>query len=421
MTQSSGNTSSFPYRARTADNKEISGAIDAGSLEDARRQLESLHFHDIQFQTPQSPPSRHAALSGEDFLVFNQQLAQLTQAGLPVEQGLRLVAREMSRSSMRQTIDEVAADLESGKSLPEAVAAHRRQFPPLYSELIDAGIRSGNLSGILLNLGSHLTLIRQLQAMLWQTLSYPFIVLLTFFGVFYLIMVELIPKWKPLLNGLAGMTFWVRTAGGFQPEKFYIPAFTRALFVVSDGIASLPGAVVIAAVLLIILILWTAWKLAGGASAMAELLWLHMPLVGAIVRKNLISRWCHAVNLGVEAGMDLTAAIKLADDATASPTLRAGGEAMIAALSAGRPLSDSRAAAFLSATVTTAMEAASQRGDLAVTLRALSQMYQQQAELRIGSIQAVLTPILLLFIGVIIGGLMIAMFAPLLSVLSMMG
>ena len=73
-------------------------------------------------------------------MVFNQQLAQLAGAGLPVEQGLRLVAQEMRRGSMRRTIDLVAAELESGKTLPEAVAAHRDKFPPLYSELIDAGI-----------------------------------------------------------------------------------------------------------------------------------------------------------------------------------------------------------------------------------------------------------------------------------------
>jgi type IV pilus assembly protein PilC len=145
-----------------------------------------------------------------------------------------------------------------------------------------------------------------------------------------------------------------------------------------------------------------------------------MPLVGTVVQRNLISRWCHAVALAVEAGMDLSAAIKLADDATASPLLRADGQSLMAAVSAGQPLSSSPAGRILPLTVVTAMEASADRGDLAVTLRALSQMYQEQAELRIGAIQAILTPILLLLVGVVVGGLMIAMFAPLLSVLTML-
>ena len=106
-------------------------------------------------------PKHYAA---KIFAAFNQQLAQLTGAGLPVEQGLRMIAAEMRKSSMRRTLDLVAAELESGKTLPEAVAAYRDKFPPLYAQLIDAGIRAGNLSGILLNLGRHLTLVRRLQS-----------------------------------------------------------------------------------------------------------------------------------------------------------------------------------------------------------------------------------------------------------------
>lgn len=409
----------FAYRAQTRDGQDISGTIDAADAADARRRLQSLQLQNIQI-TATPTRARARALRGEDFLVFNQQLAQLTGAGLPVEQGLRLVACEMRRGSMRQTIDLVAAELESGKTLPEAVAAHRGQFPPLYSELIDAGIRSGNLSGILLNLGSHLTLIRRLQSMLWQTLSYPVIVLATFFGVLYFILVVLIPKWEPMLSGFSGMSFWVRSGGFHRGGAIEIPIFTRALFDVSDVVASWPGGFVAAGVVIVALAAWGLLRLADADGGFAERLWLHTPLVGTVVRRNLISRWCHAVALAVDAGMDLSAAIKLADDATASPLLRADGQSMIAAMSAGQPLSAIHAGKILPVTVVTAMEASADRGDLAVTLRALSQMYQEQAELRIGAIQAILTPLLLLFVGLFVGGLMVAMFAPLLALLNML-
>jgi type IV pilus assembly protein PilC len=419
MTHPGQSPEPFAYRAQTRDGQEISGTIDATDSDDARRRLQSLQLQNIQLESS-SPQTRARALRGEDFLVFNQQLAQLTGAGLPVEQGLRLVAREMRRGSMRQTIDLVAAELESGKSLPQAVAAHRGQFPPLYSELIDAGIRSGNLSGILLNLGSHLTLIRRLQSMLWQTLSYPVIVLITFFGVLYFILVELVPKWEPLLSSFAGMKFFVRSGGTYNPAQMEIPIFTRVLFAVSDVVASWPGGILLAGIAVVALAVWAFLRLADADGGFAERLWLHAPLVGTVVRRNLISRWCHAVALAAESGMDLPAAIKLADDATASPVLRADGASLIAGLAAGRPLSSSSAGKILPATVVTAMESSAERGDLPVTLRALSQMYQQQAELRVGAVQAILTPFLLLFVGLVVGGLMIAMFAPLLTVLNML-
>jgi type IV pilus assembly protein PilC len=406
----------FAYRATAQDGSEISGTIDASSADDARRRLQSLQLQNIQLLSAPIP-QRARALRGEDFLVFNQQLAQLTGAGLPIEQGLRLVAKEMRRSSMRQTIDLVAAELESGKTLPEAVAAHRGKFPPLYSELIDAGIRTGNLSGILLNLGSHLTLIRRLQSILWQTLSYPIIVLLTFFGVLYFILVQLVPRWEPLLGSMAGMRFFSFAHGNYQSNTLEIPVFTRVLFAVSDVVSSWPAGLILLGILIVAVAAWIFSRLTGGDGALAERFWLPMPLVGIVLQRNLVSRWCHAVALAVEAGMDLSAAIKLADDAAASPVLRADGAALIAAVNSGHPLSSAPQGRILPATVVTAMETSADRGDLAVTLRALSQMYQQQAELRVGAVQAILTPILLLLVGLIVGGLMIAMFAPLLSIL----
>lgn len=420
MTEPADRHDAFSYRARTPDGQEISGTVNANSEEDARRRLTSLNLQEIRLPAPETAPTRAAALTGEDFRVFNQQLAQLTGAGLPVEQGLRLLAAEMNKGSMRRTLQAVAADLESGHTLPQAVAAHRSQFPPLYSELIDAGIRAGNLSGILLNLGNHLTLVRRLQAILWQTLTYPFIILLAFFGVLYFILVELIPKWKPLIDGFSNTEFWIRMNGRYIPQPFEIPAYTRLLFVVSDLICLWPLRIIVAVIFAAAILLFLIFRQSGRHESFGHGLLLRLPIVGSVLRQNLISRWCHAVALGVEAALDLPAAIRLADDATDSRPLRLDGATLISALSAGQPISSVHSGHILPATVIAAIEASSKRGDLALTLRALSQMYQQQAEIRLGSVQAVLTPVVLIFIGIIVGGLMIALFAPLLSLINML-
>ncbi len=373
----------------------------------------------IEFEST-GPAPRAKPLRGEDFLVFNQQLAQLAGAGLPVEQGLRLIAAEMRRGSMRRTLDLVTAELESGKTLPQAVAAYREKFPPLYAQLIDAGIRAGNLSGILLNLGRHLTLVRKLQAALWQTLTYPAIVVVAFFGVLYFILVRLVPRWEPMIAGLSHVRFWARLNGGYTPQDLAIPWITTALFDVSRFVSAWPIWSIFVVLAALVIAAWLFLRATGRHEAISERLLLPMPLVGVVLRRNLISRWCHAVALGVEAGLDLPAAIRLADDATASPKLGADGADLIAALESGQPLSSAAAGKILPPTVVAAMEFSASGGDLPIALRSLSQMYQQQAELRLGTIQAVLTPILLVVIGVAVGALMVAMFLPLLSVLAMM-
>ena len=96
------------------------------------------------------------ALGGDDFVAFNQQLAQLAKAGLPLERGLRLIAADLGRGRLARAITEVADELERGTPLAEAFDRHRGRFPSLYGRLVDAGVRSGNLSEVLLNLGRHL-------------------------------------------------------------------------------------------------------------------------------------------------------------------------------------------------------------------------------------------------------------------------
>jgi type IV pilus assembly protein PilC len=256
--------------------------------------------------------------------------------------------------------------------------------------------------------------------MLWQTLSYPVIIVVGFFAVLYFILVQLVPRWEPLLGGLSGTTFWVRAGGTYHTTDIAIPAVTRVLFAVSDLVSAIPGVIILAIAAMMLLLAWGFLHLAGRDGGLAERLILPLPLIGIVLRRNLVSRWCHAVALAVDAGMDLPGAIKLADDATASPKLQSDGASLIAALSAGQPLSAAHHPKVIPGTVIAAIEASSDRADLPLTLRALSQMYQQQAELRVNSIQAILTPIVLLFIGLFIGGLMFAMFQPLLTILNML-
>ncbi len=419
MTDQPPKSATFAYHALTSDGQPISGSIDARDQSEAIQRLQSLQLTQIQLETP-APPSHPKPIRGEDFLAFNQQLAQLTGAGLPVEQGLRMIAAEIRTGSMKRTLDLVAAQLESGKTLPEAVATYRDKFPPLYAQLIDAGIRAGNLSGILLNLGRHLTLVRKLQAALWQALSYPVIVLCAFVGVFYFILVQLVPKWEPMLHGLSNVKFWVRMGGTYQPQDFTIPWFTTALFNISNVVSSWPVKFILAAISLLALGAFVFLRKTSRDEAFSERLLLPMPLIGGVLRQNLISRWCHAVALAVEAGLDLPAAITLADDATASPGLAADGAALIAAVNSGHPISSTRAPKILPPTVVAAMEMSADRGDLPLTLRAMARMYQEQAELRLETIQAILTPIILVIMGLAIGALMLAMFAPLLNILNML-
>ena len=190
----------FLYRAATASGAPVSGTLEAESLEAARQLLSDmgLAINELEIQT--EPSSRREALGSRDLVAFNQQLAHLTAAGLPVESGLRLIAQETNSRRMAAAIRDLAEKIERGASLGEAFQSHRGQFPPLYGQLIDAGIASRNLPAMLFNLGRHMELIHRLRAAIWHAAAYPMLVIAGIFAVLLFLQLFILPEFQEIFD-----------------------------------------------------------------------------------------------------------------------------------------------------------------------------------------------------------------------------
>ena len=392
---------SFDYRAQTLDGRAITGSIDAAGLEEAQRLLASMRLRVLEIE-PAKRDARARALRGDDFIAFNQQLAHLTSAGLPVEHGLKLIAQDMRSGRLAATIKALSAEMEKGTPLEQAFEVHRERFPPLYSRLVAAGVSAGNLPGVLLNLGRHLELVHRLRAALWRAAAYPLIVLVGVAIVVLLLGFVVIPQFRLLLEDMDVRLPWITRAILSLPR--FMPAVAIALAAVVIGMP----------------LAWYLLKRTGRDRAVVDRLALPLPLIGPILRANLAARWCDALRLGVRAGLDLPRAIELAGDAVASPALRRDSVELSAALQSGRTLDSVEHTRVLPASVAAAMALATQHHDLDETMRTLSEMYQQQAEMRLAALPALLTPILILIIAVIIGTIIAALFLPFMSLLSML-
>jgi type IV pilus assembly protein PilC len=415
----------FAYRAQAHDGESVAGTIEAADLEDAGRLLRAMGLRVLEIAPADRPTSARGsssgggsrgggALRGEDFLTFNQQLAHLTRAGLPVEHGLRLIAQDMRRGRLARTVRLVADELDRGTPLPQALEAHRKQFPPLYGRLVDAGIRSNNLSGMLLNLGRHVEMVQRLRAALWRASAYPLMVMLALLAILLVLSTFVLPQIADMYENLLhqriiGVT---RMRWAAQPgPNLALPGITRAL--ISAGHV-LPGILIALAALLVVVPLVVAMMrhmtLARGP---AEALVLALPLIGPVLKRNLVARWVDALRIGIVAGMDLPGAIEVANDAVASPRLRRDGNVLLGVLQSGGALTESPQPLWLlPPAVAAAIERAAQTGDLPGTLEVLTQMYQQQAEMRLRIVPVVVTPILLLIVAASIGFVLTALLLP---------
>jgi type II secretory pathway component PulF len=388
----------FAYQAQTADGQRLTGTIEALNAEEAAQRLEAMRLRVVEIGPAQRPPRSGRPLRGDDFAAFNQQLAQLAAAGMPVEHGLRLIAADLRKGRLARTVEQLAAELERGTPLDQAFDKFQGQFPPLYGRLVAAGVTSGNLSGVLLNLGRHLDTVERLRNVLWRTLAYPmFVVLALGFLLTFLGMVVL-PQFQHVYADfhiqLPVVTDALLEAGRFAPALLVL------LLIVIVGAP----------------ILWATARALGFGEAIVERVALPLPLVGPVLKNNLLARWCDAVKIGVDAGLDLPAAMALAGDATRSRRLIKDGQALAAALASGMPLTAVEPL-LLPRTIPSALQFGSAYHDLGTMLASLSDLYQRQAELRLASLPQVLTPILVLLIALFVGFVIFALLAPLVALL----
>ncbi len=389
-------TGTFRYAAQTFDGQAMNGTIDAPSVDDASQQLKKLQLRVIEINAEPKPP-RPKPLSKIDFAMFNQQLAHLSSAGLPVEQGLRLIAEDLDRGQLAQTVRSVADELERGTPMGEAFAKHEKQFPPLYGVLVAAGVQTGDLPGVLLNLGRHLELVARLRAALWRAAAYPIMVL----GALLLVLIFL------------GHTVLPQFALIYKHWFVELPGLTKFLLA-----ASYWTPLLIVIFLLAFIGLPIAWMLLRAAHldrTVADLA-LPLPIVGPVLRRELVARWCDALRLGVQAGLDLPNTIQLASNMIGSPALTRDTRVILQNVSSGQPIDDLRVRPrVLPTTVLAVLQMAVDRSDLPSALDTLSTMYQQQAELRITAAQNLLTPLLVVLVGGVIAVVILGLFLPIIN------
>ena len=409
----------FRYEGLAPDGGTVLGTIDAASEAEGRERLRSLALSIRAFESVM--PVRTTPLNADDLAAFNDQLAQLARAGLPVEQGLMLLASDMSRGRLRRAVEAVSNDLHRGMTLPQAIDAHRRAFPPLYANVVDAGIRTNNLPAVLFNLSRHLDLTRRIRASVSRAVAYPAMVLLAIVVVSAFLSAYVLPSMMAIFEGEGGTKYLTKMFYGRAslfappPPPPTVPMITQIALQfgkVSPYIAAVVIVVVVGSIFI--------WPFVRGTALGRSLVdsWLsRLPLFGPPLRFSLIGRWCDALRIGISAGLDLPDSLSLASRTVGSGRVAVDAARLSQAASTGAKIDSVGQLNLLPVAVPAAIEIGLRSGTLPETLDALSTLYLRQAESRAKLIPLVLTPILVLILAVVLGALMTALFAPLTQLL----
>jgi type II secretory pathway component PulF len=392
----------YDYRALTPGGTLITGQLEAPSHEAAAASLQSMRL-DVREIASGVPPRAVAGLSAEDLTFFNEQLASMADAGIALDEGLAQLARDVESPRLRRWLDALVTDLRSGKTLEQAIDAHESHLPLLYSRVIRAGVRTGNLPATLLNLNEHLRMAGRTRRIIWETLSYPIIVALLAVAVVGLFLTFVVPQFVEI----------------FADFDVTLPLATR--FVIGFGV-NFPSLVLLfGAAVAVLALVWRMLRTFSGGRAVREACVGALPAVGVVHRSSLLARFTRAVATAVGNGLPLPEALRLGAGATGSELLAEDAERLAASVESGDSIMQAaRTSRIIPQLFAFCVQAARSRDALPASLGKLANAYEQRAEHTQTMLRTILLPVIIIVLGGFLAICILSIFLPLVALVQSM-
>jgi type II secretory pathway component PulF len=341
-------------------------------------------------------------MNADDLITLNEEIAGMARAGLPLDQGLAALAREMGKGRLARVTAEIADDLRAGRTLPEALERQHGRVPPFYAGLVTAGVRSGRIGEVLATLTVYARSLADLRATVASAVLYPAVVLTFACALFAFLCFFVVPQFEQVFAdfnmALPGLTELAFTVGRHPLELLVFPLCA----VVGGG-------------LLIRLVLSLSER---GRVAWARFVYA-LPIVGTLVRAMRLAAFTELLAILVDHAVPLPEAFRLAGQASSDPLLAAAARHVEEDLAQGQPLGEAlRRRRLVPELIAWMTGVGEQRGSLGKTLHQVADIYRRQAELRAGLLRSVLPPFLVIATaGVLIGFFVLAIMLPLVKLL----
>jgi len=334
--------------------------------------------------------------------VFTRQLATLIDAGMPLLRGLKILQQQEGNPRLKRIIGEVAETIEGGGTLTEALKAHPKVFNGLYVNMVRAGEVSGALEITLRRLAEFMEKAAKIKGKVKAAMFYPVAVLIVAMAILAVLTIYVIPKFKEVFEGLM--------------NGAALPAFTRFVMGISDIVrhqAPLVGLGIVAAIIAFCLALRTQW-----GRRTFDLIKLKAPIIGPVFRKTAISRLTRTLGTLLHSGVPVLQALTIVKETAGNKIvgLLVGkihdsvkeGETVTA------PMRDS---SVIPPVYVGMVDIGEQTGALPDMLLKIADQCDDDVDNAVSAMTSLLEPIMIVFLAVIVGSIVIAMFLPLIIIM----
>jgi type IV pilus assembly protein PilC len=344
---------------------------------------------------------RRRRVPSREFLVFNQELATLLKAGMPLVQSLDILRRRVSNPMFKGILDDVHERVRAGSALSEAFEAHGQMFPGVYTASLLAGEKSGNLETVLRRYVAYVKIVSGVRRKTISALVYPAILLLLSIVVVTIIVVRVVPEFGAFYNQ-------------FGHE---LPWSTRFIVGVSAFVTTYFGFLVGGIAAVVIGSWW--WVKQPGQRRRLDRLILKMPALGSIAQKFSTSQAARTLATLLGGGIPLVNALEVSARSLGNQHMAAELQSAAQQVREGRALATAMedSGAFPDVSIKM-VEVGESTGALQDMLNSLADFYDEEIETNLGRFVTLVEPILLVIMGIVIAGLLLALYLPLFNLSS---
>ncbi len=402
----------FDYTGQLQSGSAFQGTLEAESQQDADATLADMGVH-VRSLRRAKRMSYVAPLSLDDFLFFNEQIAAMTNAGVPLQDGLRQLGADVGSGKLKRLLLELADDLAAGTRLEQALAKLQSRFPTQYAGVVRAGLESGDLGGTLYGLSTHLRLKSDLRRSLVELAVYPLVVVLLAFGVLSFLMRMVVPQAELMMADMMGTANWTP-----ESRSAALPLATGWIF---DTAQAWPTVELVLAVALIAGLLLVLGTCLPGGQGIREWCLRRIPGIARIYWSSILARFTHTSALAAFSGTPLPELVASSGAASGSVSLANTARAVAEQLSAGVAIEEAtRGQRDIPALWTCVVSATAARGELPAALEELARTYELRARQWAGVVRVILGPVLILGIGGILGMVIAGLMLPMISLIQSM-
>jgi type IV pilus assembly protein PilC len=388
----------YAYTAReTASGREIRNTVEAGTEQAAIAALlnRNLLVVDIREKIAKRGQTKGGKVGLNDLVVFTRQLATMIDAGIAIVQALQALAEQTPNKVMRDTIRDICTRVESGESFSEALMKHPKAFNRLYVSMVGAGEKGGLLAEILARLATYLENTERLRKKVKTALMYPTVVTIVAIVITIFLLVRVIPTFKEVYSGFGAK----------------LPAPTEFLIGISE---------IVQHYLLYLIVLagvgvwgWLHYLKTKQGRDFWDKQRIKLPIFGPIAHKICLARFTRTLSSLIRSGVPILEVLQIVSQTVGNTLMEKAIKSAAADIERGEGISAALAKhPVFPSMIIRMLSAGEQTGNIDTMLERVANFLDEEIEATLSGLMSLIEPLLIVFLGVVIGGMVICMFLP---------